>query len=209
MGPHTYPSSNAAAAVALPFESAAPAARSRPLIGGGARLSLLMLLWPAAAMAVCAVLAVRAGLRRARGLTLGLLAAAVVAGPVAVPVVDGVAVPAARTVALTPFTVPALAWGVANGGTVEVRGSMFVVTGMDSGWGPRAGVTVGQVFLTNKEEVSDVLLAHESTHADQWAALGVLLPALYAANDALTGAAADQNVFEVDAGLEAGGYYQE
>lgn len=60
-------------------------------------------------------------------------------------------------------------------------------------------------------EIDGPLTAHELRHADQWAVLGpVVMPVSYglaeAAGDALTDCGEGGNLFEVGAGLRAGGY---
>lgn len=111
----------------------------------------------------------------------------------------------ARTALLAPVTAPALVWGVAHGGSVHFEGGMLVVTGMDGGHGTRSTITVGQVVLTSRDGLNELLLEHESRHGDQWALLGLLTPPLYYLSDMLQGGS-EHNVFEVSAGLSDGGY---
>ncbi len=112
-----------------------------------------------------------------------------------------------RAVVLAPLSAGAIAWGVTHGGNVQVVDGLVLVTDMDAGHGPRSGFVVGNVFLTRRtaDEVDADLLAHETTHADQWAALGGWFPVAYFGSEWLTGSGSE-NVFEVAAGLEAGDY---
>lgn len=165
------------------------------------RMTLLTLAWPAAGLAWLAVKVVRAQGPRAGAACAGLALAggAGLSG-------EGVDTwEAARTVLLAPITVPALAWGVAHGGSVHFEDGMLVVTGMDGGHGTRSTITVGQVVLTSRDDLEPLLLEHESRHGDQWALLGLLTPPLYYLSDVLQGGA-EHNVFEVSAGLSDGGY---
>lgn len=66
---------------------------------------------------------------------------------------------------------------------------------------PRGGVCIGNVFLTGKVPSSSVV-SHELVHVEQWKKYGLFFPILYAA----AGADPFTNRFEVEAGLEAGGY---
>lgn len=65
----------------------------------------------------------------------------------------------------------------------------------------RGGTTIGAVFLTH-DAVSDRVLEHEAVHREQWRRYGLSLPVLYLA----AGHVARTNRFEVEAGLEKGGY---
>lgn len=92
--------------------------------------------------------------------------------------------------------------GLWSRGKVERRGGLWVFRGLP-GWAfPRGGVCVGGCFLTGGGAVTDALLRHEAVHADQWRRFGMLLPLLYA----LSGRDPLRNRFEIEAGLEAGGY---
>ncbi len=66
---------------------------------------------------------------------------------------------------------------------------------------PRGGLCVGNVFLTGAPPSTSVV-DHELVHVEQWRRYGLLFPILYAA----AGADPLRNRFEVEAGLEAGGY---
>ncbi len=76
-----------------------------------------------------------------------------------------------------------------------------VVTGLPSWAYPRGGICVGNVFLTGSAP-SQAVLGHEAVHAQQWERYGLSFPLLYA----LAGSNPVTNRFEVEAGLQAGGY---
>jgi len=111
-------------------------------------------------------------------------------------------------------TVPAVVWGLARGGRLEVHGpGLVVVAGMHGGAGPREGLLIGNAYLTEMRSAQfrHGLLDHEIHHADQWAVLGpALLPPLYAfaevAGEMFTDCGRGGNVFEIEAGLTDGGY---
>jgi hypothetical protein len=65
----------------------------------------------------------------------------------------------------------------------------------------RGGTTIGAVYLTH-DGMTDAVLEHEAVHKRQWRHYGLSLPILYLA----AGANARTNRFEVEAGLERGGY---
>lgn len=65
----------------------------------------------------------------------------------------------------------------------------------------RGGSCVGACYLT-EHNVTPEILAHEEIHRQQWRTYGLALPVLYA----LSGRDPLRNVFEVNAGLEQGGY---
>ena len=103
------------------------------------------------------------------------------------------------------------AWGTAVGwvwgslwstGTVQRRDGLWVFRGMP-GWSfARGGVCVGGCFLTGDRDPSDAILRHEAVHRRQWQRYGFLMPVLYL----LAGRDPLRNRFEIDAGLEDGGY---
>jgi len=99
-------------------------------------------------------------------------------------------------------TAAGVAWGaVLSTGRLEERGGVIVASGCP-GWAfGRGGTTIGAVFLTGAD-ASPTVLEHEAVHRAQWRRYGLALPILYAAQ----GARAESNRFEVEAGLEAGGY---
>jgi hypothetical protein len=57
------------------------------------------------------------------------------------------------------------------------------------------------VYLT-RDAASDPVLEHEAVHREQWRRYGLAMPLLYLA----AGSEARTNRFEVEAGLEKGGY---
>jgi hypothetical protein len=65
----------------------------------------------------------------------------------------------------------------------------------------RGGTTIGAVYLTRDGDGPSVL-AHEHVHTTQWRRYGLAFIPLYIA----AGSLATTNRFEVEAGLEAGGY---
>ena len=79
---------------------------------------------------------------------------------------------------------------------------------MTGGYGSRAGFTVGNVYLTGKEKVSDAELRHETKHADQWAISGWQFPAIYGVNAAATNNNPCKNFFEWWAGFQDAHYDQ-
>ena len=83
---------------------------------------------------------------------------------------------------------------------------MFVCTGMTGGYGPRAGFTFGNVYLTGDDKVDKRTLRHETKHADQWALLGWKFAVAYAINAGITGNDPCKNIFEWWAGFKGGGY---
>ena len=65
----------------------------------------------------------------------------------------------------------------------------------------RGGTTIGAVYLTHDNHSPNVL-EHEAVHRAQWKRYGLAFIPLYIA----AGAVAQTNRFEVEAGLEKGGY---
>jgi hypothetical protein len=65
----------------------------------------------------------------------------------------------------------------------------------------RGGTTIGAIYLTTDNTRPDVL-EHEAAHKAQWKRYGLAFIALYVA----AGSPALTNRFEVEAGLEKGGY---
>nr|WP_202107126.1 Fe-S oxidoreductase [Agromyces seonyuensis] len=93
-------------------------------------------------------------------------------------------------------------WGfLLSTGRVERRQGLWVFTGMPKWAFRRGGTCVGGVYLT-ATNASDRVLGHEAVHKSQWRKFGMLMPLLYAkaGRDPL------RNRFEIEAGLEAGGY---
>ena len=95
------------------------------------------------------------------------------------------------------------AWGsLWSTGPVERRGGLWVFRGLPAWAYGRGGVCVGGCYLTGDIEPSEAVLRHEAVHKQQWLRYGFLMPFLYlfAGRDAL------RNRFEIEAGLEDGGY---
>ena len=93
-------------------------------------------------------------------------------------------------------------WGLIwSTGPVRRRHGLIVFTGMPKWTFGRGGSCVGGCYLTDRN-AGDVVLGHESVHKTQWRTYGMLFPILYW----LSGLDPLRNRFEVEAGLEAGGY---
>lgn len=92
-------------------------------------------------------------------------------------------------------------WGTALGGRVRRRDGLIVVDGLPDWAFGRGGTTIGGVYLTNRLTGQEVL-EHEAVHRQQWKRFGLAFVPLYlaAGQDPL------RNRFEVEAGLELGGY---
>ena len=93
-------------------------------------------------------------------------------------------------------------WGFLwSTGRVERRAGLFVFRGMPKRTFGRGGSCVGRCYLTD-QNVSDDILEHEAVHKRQWQRYGIVFPLLYllARRDPL------RNRFEIEAGLEKGGY---
>lgn len=121
-------------------------------------------------------------------------------------------VPGARTVLLSPVvarpgfwfaTACGWLWGRLLGGRPARRGGVRYFTGVPR-WGyGRGGTTIGAIYLTTDNDSDDVL-AHEAVHVAQWRRYGLVFIALYLA----AGSDPLGNRFEIEAGLERGGYRQ-
>ena len=99
-------------------------------------------------------------------------------------------------------TAVGFAWGFLwSRGPIEVRQGLVVFRGMPSWTFGRGGSCVGGCYLTDRND-SDTVLGHEVVHKAQWRTYGMLFPVLYwmSGRNPLT------NRFEIEAGLEAGGY---
>lgn len=93
-------------------------------------------------------------------------------------------------------------WGALwSTGRIKRRNGLFVFTGMPNWTFGRGGSCVGGCYLTNRNVSADVL-EHEAVHKRQWQRYGMVFPILYffAGRDPL------KNRFEIEAGLEKGGY---
>ena len=105
---------------------------------------------------------------------------------------------------LTTEVVSAFAVGyaaVSRDSSFRCDGDLVIASGLPQRAYPRGGVCVGRVFLTGPPP-SRAVIAHEKRHVKQWYRYGALFPLLYAAagKNPLT------NRFEIEAGLEEGGY---
>lgn len=93
-------------------------------------------------------------------------------------------------------------WGaLLSRGEIEKHGRLWVFRGMPSWAFGRGGSCVGACYLTD-QNVTPAVLAHEEIHRQQWRTFGLAMPVLYW----LSGRNPHTNVFEVNAGLEQGGY---
>lgn len=86
--------------------------------------------------------------------------------------------------------------------TFDDQFDLFVCAGMKAGFG-RAGTTIGGAYLT-KQATQLRTIRHEAKHADQWAHYGIAFAGLYLFEELRHRGAA--NRFEIEAGLEDGGY---
>lgn len=93
-------------------------------------------------------------------------------------------------------------WGsVWSTGRVERHRGLWVFRGMPRWTFGRGGSCVGSCYLTDRN-VSPAVLRHEAVHREQWRHYGLALPLLYL----LAGRDPLRNRFEIEAGLEDGGY---
>lgn len=111
----------------------------------------------------------------------------------------------------SPISAAGYWWGTAVGwlwgslwstGAVTRRDGLWVFRGMPAWTHARGGVCVGGCYLTGDTDPSDAVIRHELVHKMQWRRYGLLMPFLYlfAGRDPL------RNRFEIEAGLEDGGY---
>jgi len=99
-------------------------------------------------------------------------------------------------------TAAGLLWGgVLSGFRLRLRGGVIVAAHVPRWAFGRGGTTIGAVYVTC-DSVSDDVLEHEAVHREQWRRYGLWFIPLYllAGQNALT------NRFEIEAGLERGGY---
>jgi hypothetical protein len=93
-------------------------------------------------------------------------------------------------------------WGfLCSTGHIERRGGLVVFRGMPKWSFGRGGACVGACYLTAHNVTADVM-EHEAVHVTQWKRYGLLFPVLYF----LAGRNPLKNRFEIEAGLEKGGY---
>lgn len=86
-------------------------------------------------------------------------------------------------------------------GRVRVVGDLIVCRGLPRWAFKRGGTCIGRVYLTRDNDGPRVL-RHEARHVIQWRKYGMLMPLLYF----LAGSDPQTNRFEIEAGLEEGGY---
>lgn len=99
-------------------------------------------------------------------------------------------------------TAVALVWAAPlSTGRIERHGELIVCRGLPKWAFRRGGTCVGRVYLT-AGNVNEAVLRHEAVHVAQWRRYGMLFPILYA----LAGTDPLRNRFEIEAGLEDGGY---
>jgi hypothetical protein len=92
-------------------------------------------------------------------------------------------------------------WGRILGGDERTEGELHVITGLPKWAFGRGGTTVGATYLTHASDAPSVL-EHEDVHRRQWERYGLwFIPMYFAA-----GQDAHTNRFEIEAGLEKGGY---
>lgn len=86
-------------------------------------------------------------------------------------------------------------------GRIELHDGLIVCRGLPNWAFRRGGTCVGRVYLT-RDVLGERVLRHERVHVRQWQRYGLLFPLLYwtAGIDPL------KNRFEIEAGLEDGGY---
>jgi len=109
-----------------------------------------------------------------------------------------------RVVALPGYwlaTACAFVWGTILFGRHRSSHGLHVIHHLPRWSFGRGGTTIGAVYLT-RDALSDRVLEHEAVHREQWRRYGLSLPVLYLA----AGRVARTNRFEVEAGLEKGGY---
>ncbi len=99
-------------------------------------------------------------------------------------------------------TAAGVTWGAILGGfRVSKRGGVIVCAGLPRWAFGRGGTTIGAAYLT-RDNTADSVLEHEAVHRAQWKKYGLAFIPLYLA----AGRDAHRNRFEVEAGLEKGGY---
>jgi hypothetical protein len=93
-------------------------------------------------------------------------------------------------------------WGfIWSTGRIERRSGLIVFQGLPSWAFGRGGSCVGGCYLT-AHNAPDSVLEHEAVHKQQWKRYGMLFPLLYF----IAGRDPVKNRFEIEAGLEKGGY---
>jgi hypothetical protein len=120
-------------------------------------------------------------------------------------------VPGARRVLLNPViarpgywfaTLSGLLWGgILSLGRVRRAHGVIVARKLPRWSFGRGGTTIGAVYLT-RDNTPQQVLEHEAVHRAQWKRYGLAFIPLYIA----AGAIARTNRFEIEAGLDKGGY---
>src|SRR5690606_166351 len=99
-------------------------------------------------------------------------------------------------------TLCGILWGgLLSLGRIRRRGGVWVARKLPHWAFGRGGTTIGAVYLTNDAH-SPEILEHEAVHRAQWKRYGLALIPLYVA----AGQDGAKNRFEIEAGLEKGGY---
>ena len=99
-------------------------------------------------------------------------------------------------------TAAGVTWGALLGGfRVSKRGGVIVCAGLPRWAFGRGGTTIGAAYLT-RDNTADAVLEHEAVHRAQWKKYGLAFIPLYLA----AGRDARHNRFEIEAGLDKGGY---
>lgn len=99
-------------------------------------------------------------------------------------------------------TAVGFAWGsIWSTGEVRRHEGLWVFSGMPKWTFGRGGSCVGSCYLTDRNTGAAVL-RHELVHREQWRRYGFAMPLLYL----LAGRDPLHNRFEIEAGLEDGGY---
>lgn len=94
------------------------------------------------------------------------------------------------------------AWGaIWSTGKIRRVDGLWVFSGMPKWTFGRGGSCVGACYLT-RNNTDPAVLRHERVHVQQWRHYGLALPLLYQ----LSGRNPLKNRFEIEAGLEDGGY---
>lgn len=107
-----------------------------------------------------------------------------------------------RAVGFEYATLVGLVWGLPlSTGRIRRDGDLIILTGLPKWAFKRGGVTVGRVYLTRDNDGPGVI-EHEKVHVEQWRKYGFWMPVLYG----LAGSNPLTNRFEIEAGLEKGGY---
>lgn len=98
-------------------------------------------------------------------------------------------------------TAAAFVWGCLMLGHWGRRRGLYSFINLP-GWAfARGGTTIGAIYLT-RDNIGQGVVEHELVHAQQWKKYGLCFIPLYIA----AGADPHGNRFEVEAGLERGGY---